>query len=775
MNIKNYGLTKKEVKDRLNKGQHNKQSLPKSRSIGKIIRYNTFTLFNILNFFLASLIIISGSYHNLLFMGVVVSNIVIGVYQEIRSKRMIDKLSLLSEPVVDVVRDGVQVSLATEELVLDDVVLLSSGKQICADMIIISGGVEVNESLLTGESEPVFKKEESLLYSGSYVISGNCMARVAHVGEENYAVKITKEAKEYKKLHSDLMISLNKIIKFIAFVILPLGALLFFTQIQKTPVNQVLVKTVAALVGMIPEGLILLTSVALATGVVRLGKRRALVQELYAIENLARVDVICLDKTGTLTEGGLQLIKTKNLSNSFSDNEIDEIMCALMTNLKDNSATMTALRKEFFVKSTWQAEKIFPFSSEKKWSGANFNEQGVYHIGAPENILEQNYKDIQQEVETYTKKGYRVLVLAKCEKERKTPLAIFVLSDIIRKNAQKTLQYFEKQGVDIKIISGDNVMTVAKISELAGVKNYDKYIDVSQLKSKEELIDAASKYTIFGRVNPEEKKELINALKNAGHTVGMIGDGVNDVMALKNSDCSIAMAEGSDAARNISQLVLLDSDFSVLPYVVNEGRRVINNIERTASLFLVKTIFSFLLSVISIITGMLYVFDPIHLTLISGLTVGIPSFFLALEPNSQPVHGSFIKNVLSNAFPGAITVVLNVILLSIFTGFYSFTPEQLSTIATISTGFVGMLVLVRVCRPFNYDRLILVSVLSAAFVINIAFLSELYRLAPISKVMLLILIPLLLISYPVLKFLNIAFKKWLKVPAFKFRKQKDKA
>lgn len=764
------GLTLNQVQERIAQGKTNKSSLPKSKSVGKIIGNNIFTLFNFLNFFLAVLIIISGHYINLLFMGIVIGNIIIGIVQEIRSKQMVDKLSLVSAPSAVVMREGKKHEIAVNEVVIDDIILLAEGRQVCADAVVLSGKVEVNQSHLTGESDTILLQAGQNLLSGSFIVSGNCSARVINVGNDNYASKITAEAKQHKKLHSELMASLNTIIKFTAIVIFPMGVLLFFTQFGQSSTDIVLVKTVAGMLGMIPEGLILLTSVALAVGVVRLGYKQTLVQELYCIETLARVDVLCLDKTGTITESKLEIVKEIDLINDNNYN-VKEILNALTSALKDNNSTFNALKQYYNTAfSVWTPTTTFPFSSDRKWSGAEFGAKGSFFIGAPEILLKDNYSKIKKQVEKYTTNGYRVLVLTHSKNggastKNGVCVALIVLADKIRPEAEQAFKYFKKQGVQIKVISGDSAVTVSNVAKQAGLDNAEKYIDTSSLSDKQ-LQESAGKYTVFGRVSPQQKKQLIVALKNLGHTVAMTGDGVNDVLALRASDCSIAMAEGSEATRNISQLVLLNSDFSVLPDVVQEGRRVINNIERTASLFLVKTIFSFLLSLITIVAGTLYVFSPIHLTLISGLTVGIPSFFLSIEKNNQKIQGNFVRNVLRRALPGALTVVTNIVLLLLYSRFFlHYSSEQISTVATIVTGGIGFIVLINTCLPFNNKRVALVSVLLTTFIFSIMFLKELFRLTPISISMLLTIFMLMIIAYPLIKIytyiFNIVSKKFI--------------
>lgn len=720
-----HGLTSEQVASQTAKGLANGNADVKTKSIGRIIRDNLFTPFNLLNAILAALVISTGSIHNATFMGVIIANIIIGTFQEIRAKKTIDKLSLIATPKARVIRDGQQQEIDLHTIVMDDILVLSSGNQICADSIVLQGECEVNESLLTGESDPVVKKPGDLLLSGSFIISGTCRARVEHVGAENYAAKISANAKYIKKPNSEIMQSINRIIKWIGFALIPIGIALFCKQLflsgQDLP--RAIVSTVAALVGMIPEGLILLTSVVLAVSVIRLARHKTLVQELFCIETLARVDVLCLDKTGTITEGTMQLDDIIPLEQCHVG-EIDDALGALMQALNDSNPTSDAIRASYSDRHpNWQCEQTVPFSSARKWSGANFGSHGTYVIGAAEFILGKDAAPLMPQIEHYSHQGQRVLLLAhsaepfaeKTLPQKIRPMAFLLISDKIRPEAQKTLEYFAEQGVTLKVISGDNAVTVSNIAKRAGLKDGDNYVDATTLTTPELLQEAATKYSVFGRVTPQQKLDLVKALKAKGHTVAMTGDGVNDVLALKEADCSVAMASGSDAARTVSQLVLLDSNFASMPLVVREGRRSINNLQRSASLFLVKTLFSTILAIVFIFLNRDYPFLPLHLTMISTVCIGAPSFLLALEPNKERIRGHFIANVLQKAIPGAITMALSVIAITVISNFVTLSQNQISTLCVISTGFVSLLVLLRICLPFNWIRGGLFCVLSLAF------------------------------------------------------------
>lgn len=650
------GLTKEEVEERIKENKVNYDTSLPTKSIKTIVRENIFTLFNLINILLGVAVFCVGSYKNLLFLIVIFCNTAISIIQEINSKKAVDKLSILAQAKVNCIRDGEKQEIGINSIVLDDLLMLETGNQIVADSIILEGEVEVNESFITGESDVIYKRKGDTLLSGSFVVSGKCKAEVIHIGDENYTSKISSGAKYVKKVNSEIMKSLNGIIKIVSIAIVPIGILLFFNQLGLTEnsFKNAVVNTVAAIIGMIPEGLVLLTSTVLAVSVIRLSKRKVLVQELYCIETLARVDTLCLDKTGTITEGTMEVNDIIEITKSKE--ELEEILSEISSASDDNNSTIEAIRAKYKNKQKWKVINKVPFSSQKKWSGVCFKDKGSYIIGAPEFVLREKYDEYKERIEKYSN-DYRVIIVANSEGdfiEKELPdklevLGFVLISDVIRKEASKTLKYFKEQGVNIKIISGDNPITVSKIAKRAGVENSEKYINMQEIKTKEQLEKAAKEYTIFGRVTPVQKKELVQALKKEGHTVAMTGDGVNDVLALKEADCSIAMASGSDATRNVAELVLLDSNFASMPEIVLEGRRTINNIERSATLFLVKTIYASILAIIFLFVNMPYPFMPIQLTLISTVTIGIPSFVLALEPNKERIKGKFLRNVISRA------------------------------------------------------------------------------------------------------------------------------
>ena len=712
------GLTEAQVNERIENGLVNYDNQPKTKTIGQIVRGNLFTYFNFLNIVLAAAILIVGiingellySLKNCLFLGVIISNTTISTIQEIVSKKIIDKLSFIASSKVNVVRNSNTKEISINEIVLDDIISLNIGNQVVTDSIILDGEVEVNEAFLTGEVEPIHKKKGDTLLSGSFIVSGSCFARVEHVGDTNYISTISQEAAYNKKVNSVIMDSFNKLLKVLSIIIVPIGILFYFNQYSITGnVYDSVFATVAALIGMIPGGLILLTSSVMAVSVIRLYDYKVLVQQLYCIETLARVDVICLDKTGTLTEGKMKVIDTK-LQGKYELNEVEEILSEICSVSKDTSSTFQAILDKFGKNNKWEMEDNIPFSSSRKFSAVSFKEKGSYYLGAPEFILGDDYKKVEKGVQKY-QEDYRVLLLAHndeklTEKPKKLDNVAFILiQDIIRENAKDTLKYFEKQGVEIKIISGDHYKTVSNIAASAGVKN-PTGIDASLLKD-EDIPEAVQKYNVFGRVTPIQKKKIIEALKAQGHTVAMTGDGVNDVLALKEADCSIAMASGSDASRNVSQLVLLDSDFASIPHIVAEGRRTINNIERSASLLLVKTMFTLLLVLLCVVLSSKYFFIPIQLTLITLFTIGIPSFVLALEPNTEIVKGNFLLKVIGKSVPAALTVVFNVLLVILFKSAFGLSQEVVSSLVVFLTGTTGFIFLYKLSQPFNYFRLIL--------------------------------------------------------------------
>ncbi len=733
------GLTAEQAASQLEKGLSNQDSTLPTKSVGEIFRDNLCTLFNLINLILAAAVVLVGSYKNLLFLGVVFCNLVIGIFQEIRAKRTIDRLSILSSVKAHVLRDGKEQEIPTDQVVLDDIMLLSPGRQVVTDGVLLEGECEVNESFVTGESDGVVKRPGDLLLAGSFLISGHGSARAEHVGGDNYISTISRGAKQFKKVNSEIMSTLKKIIKFVSIIIFPIGGILFYNQLHLShnTLQEAVVQTVAALIGMIPEGLMLLTSTVLAVSVIRLSKHKVLVQELYCIETLARVDTLCLDKTGTLTEGCMEVADLIPL-NGASPEECEAAVRALVSALPDRNATFEALAKAYGTESGWTADHTVPFSSRTKWSGASFGKNGSYVIGAGEFLFPRMDGELESRISRLSVEN-RVLVLGYSAlpfsgRELPSPLVpvgVICLRDKIRPEAARTLRYFAEQGVDVKVISGDNVTTVSQIARRTGVPGWDKTVDLSLLHTEEEVRAAALCHTVFGRVSPVQKKQLIESLKEQGHTVAMTGDGINDVLALKEADCSVAMASGSDAARNISQLVLLNSNFDSMPRVVGEGRRSINNIQRSASLFLVKTIYSTLLAVIFLFLKSPYPFMPIQLTLISAVTIGIPALVLALEPNRARIEGDFLRNILMRAVPGAVTIVSNILVTIGVSSLFRFTPEQVSTICVLLTGFTGLLLLFRLCVPFTPMRKALVLFLCIVFGGCVVLLSGLFSLVPL--------------------------------------------
>lgn len=753
------GLSSSQVKSRVSQGLSNGDTGAKTKTEGQIIRSNIFTFFNILNFILAALVISVGEFKQASFIAIIFWNILIGSFQEIRSKRTIDKLSLISSPKATAIRDGQRVTIPVNDIVLDDVLMLAAGHQIAADSIIIEGECEVNESLITGESDPIIKTVGDNLLSGSFVVSGTCCAQTEHVGADNYANKIAGDAKYVKKRRSDIMDSIDAIIKVIGFVIVPIGILLFWKQffvLQDTFPGSIK-SVVAALIGMIPEGLILLTSVVFAVSIIRLSKYKTLVQDLYCVETLARVDTLCLDKTGTITEGTMQVDELVPFQ-GYTEDDMRIPLNALVNALNDDNPTFMAIKEYLPENSNWFASDIVPFSSARKWSGAYFGPEGSYIMGAGEFILHERFHEIEEQVEGYSAKGQRVLLLAHSHdsfsgKELPAQLdciGLVLISDKIRREAPRTLRYFADQGVDLKVISGDNAVTVANIAKKAGLENADKYVDATTLETDEDIANAIAEYSVFGRVTPHQKLAFVQALKAQGHTVAMTGDGVNDVLALKEADCSIAMASGSDAARTVSTLVLLDSNFASMPKVVQEGRRAINNLQRSASLFLTKTIFSAIIGVIFIFLNYNYPFEPLQWTLISTLTIGAPSFVLALEPNTDLVRGKFLANVMRLSIPPGLTMVSNIILVCALGSVFSLTNPEISTLAVIITGFTGFMMLFRVCSPFNGLRGALFCLMFATFVVAAILLNGLFSLIPLTLPMFMVLGAIILFSVSIM-------------------------
>ena len=765
------GLTDEQVNERIEQGKVNADENPNTRTYKQIVRENTLTFFNFLNLVLLVLVLLVGSYKNAFFVCIIIINTLIGIAQEIRAKKTIDKLAILTAKKSIVIREGKKWTVPTEELVLDDLVCLKTGDQVPADAKVLEGSVEVNESLLTGESDNLPKNVGDELFSGSFVTAGEACCQIIHVGKDNYAAQITSEAKEFKRHNSELKNSLNAILKVISIIIVPLGALLFYKQyyIVGNTFKDSVVSMVAGVLGMIPEGLVLLTSVALTLGALVLANKKTLVQELYCIETLARVDTLCLDKTGTITEGTMCVERVEPWSESLLRNltedkeepdeggviqdkeiqpentetqsqdtglqteadqaetideaetlqdihEIEDMMGNLMYVLKDQNATIDALRKRFSTKTSMTPEHIIPFSSDRKYSGAVFEDRGTYLMGAAQFLFPEGREEILDVCQKYAQEGLRVLTLAHSSQMAEgtelpadlEPVALLLLTDVIREEAPDTLKFFDSQEVDLKVISGDDPVTVSAIAKRAGLKNAESYVDATTLETEEDLEEAVSKYSVFGRVTPQQKKEMVQALQKQGHTVAMTGDGVNDVLALKEADCSIAMAQGSDAAKNIANVVLLDSNFASMPHIVNQGRRVVNNIRTAASMFLIKTMFSVMLSLLTIFFGNTYPFEPIQMSLISACAVGIPTFLLAQENNYDKIDHTFLRHVFLNAFPAAITISSCVFAIMLVCQNVYHSNAMLSTACVLVTGWNYMAALKTVYAPLNTYRKVII-------------------------------------------------------------------
>ena len=743
MNDQNYtGLSSAEVKQRVAQGLVNTTGAGVSKSKKEIIMTHTLTYFNFLNLFLGVIVILSGQIKNLTFMGVIIINSIIGIFQELKVKQLVDGLAVITASKVRVIRDGIRREIPIEQLVMDDVMAVESGNQIGADSIVLSGnGIEVNESMITGESKPVKKAPGDQLFSGSYLVAGSGVARVIHVGEDNYATQLANKAKDKKRATSEMQDSIKRIIKVVGVIIIPVGILLFISQrsVDGTTLSDAMVNTVAGVIGMIPEGLVLLTSVSFVLGVGRLAKKRALVQEMEAIEALARVNVLCTDKTGTITTGALEVKEVVPLGGADKEN-ITNAMNEISFAFDDVNATQTALMNYFTKTSRWEIVDMIPFSSDRKYRAISFLNEGAYVLGAPEFVLkgykgemirvpaqveagdgaetvkliEVNDKDVlMKEIEGYSSKGLRVLLLASAKDissrsgtvEGVKPLGLILISDCIRPEARATFDYFAGQNVAVKVISGDNPATVSSIAVEAGLKDGDKYIDATKLpESDAQLRNEICNYTVFGRVTPEQKQRIIKAYQANDKVVGMVGDGVNDVLALKDADCGIAMAAGSDAAKQVAHIVLLDSDFACMKDIVREGRMIISNIERVSALYLTKTIYSVLLSVIFILLGREYPFIPIHLSLISSTAIGLPSFLLTLEQTETVTQSGFLKHVLRISLPGALTMVLDMLLIQLLGTYLGLEAGIISAYNLLSAGLVSMLVLVGVCCPMNKRR-----------------------------------------------------------------------
>lgn len=771
------GLTSRQVQANTEAGLTNAASGKASKTTGQIIRSNLFTYFNLIFFLLAGVLLYERSYNNLAFLGVVFANTAIGIVQELKAKRVLDKLQLVAAPESTAIRDGKEVRLPSEELVLDDIVLLTAGNQICADCVVCDGELTVNEALVTGEADEIRKTAGDTLLSGSFVVSGQAHARLDKVGDHAFAAQLSAGAKQIKKRQQPgMMRSLTRLIQIIGAIIIPFAAMMFWNQYHVLGLSEraSVENTAAAIIGMIPEGLYLLTSVALMASTIRLARQDTLVHDMKCIEALARVDVICVDKTGTITQPQMEVGEIIPLPDAPCAGP-EELLGLFVRSMNGDNETMKALQAHFGGGKTGRATRTLGFSSTRKFSALDFGEGDAYVLGAPEMILQEAHPDIKEMAGQRAAQGKRVLVFAAYPYtpgtendifqqgrlgDEVTPIALVTLSNPIRPNAKETFGYFTQQGVAVKVISGDNPLTASAAAVEAGIPHAERYLDCSKISSKKELMKAAAGYTVFGRVTPEQKRLLIRAIKKAGHTVAMTGDGVNDVLALKDADCSIAMASGSDAAANVSDLVLLNSDFASMPHVVAEGRRVINNIERSASLFLVKNIFSFVLSLISLISVSLYPLKPVQISLASMMMIGIPSFFLALEPNTDLVHGRFLRNVLFRALPAALTSVILVEWSLLFADAFQIPAELASTVAFFLYAIAAYFMLFRVCKPMTIWHGILFGSMGVLFLAAVLLVPEWFHIAPLDRGCALVLSVLLLLSFPIDHALQLVFL-WL--------------
>lgn len=754
-----FGLTFDEVKERIKKGHVNTFPKNPSRTFGEIIRANLFTIYNAINLVLAIIIIIAGSPKNALFSGVIITNTFIGIIQEVRAKKTLEKLSLINNIKAEVIREGEVKTINAEEIVLDDVIVLNSGMQILVDAKVLEGSnIEMDESMLTGESDAVIKKVGDTLLSGSFVSNGCGYAKVNAVGDKTYAAKLSKEAKKFKLINSELMYSVNKILKMIVWVILPMGVLLLGTQIMMNQKNwrDATISSVAGIIGMVPEGLILLTSLTFVVAIAKLSKWNTLVQELPATEVLARVDTLCLDKTGTITEGRLKMSGLVYLG-TLNKDYVENMLSSFINTFPNNNQTSDAILQNYENKNSEEVIDKLPFSSDKKWSAVKFKNEGIWILGAPENIMGNKYERIRERVEKEAEKGSRVLLFSKYKGEkidtdldetRVEEVALILIQDIIRQEAPKTLSYFEKQGVNIKIISGDNPLTVASVAKEAGVKGAEKYIDAREIKDNKDISKILEENVVFGRVTPHQKKDFVCALQSKGHIVAMTGDGVNDVLALKESDCGIAMANGSDATKAVAQLVLLDSNFASLPQVVLEGRKTINNLERVANLYLSKTVYSVIMAIVFCMLFMPYPIMPIQLGLIGTVSIGIPSFFLAMSPNNSIVKKGFLSRALSLAIPNGIFISMCTIFVFVLGKYGGLNLEQCRTLAVIVIGGCSLTLLLEVSRPLTKFKIFINIFMSSLFIIPffIPIARRFYILSNVNNIYIIISVFLVLIS-----------------------------
>lgn len=759
------GLSAEQVKRRFAQGENNYKVESSTLSVSEIVRSNVCTYFNLVFAVIAVLLAIVGAWSDMLFLPIIVANTCIGIIQEVHSKKVLDKLSILNAPHAVVIRDGKRQEIPADQLVLDDIVEFSAGSQIPADAKVVSGELQVNESLITGESDEIEKREGDSLLSGSFVVSGKACARLEKVGKDSYISKLTLQATKSKKgEQSEMIRSLNYLIMVMGIIIIPIGIALFVQSFiyNEGTFHDSITGMVAAIIGMIPEGLYLLTSVALAVSSVRLAQKKVLIHDMKCIETLARVNVLCVDKTGTITEPGMHVYDFSVLDGA-DQLEISQLLADFVAAQEKDNATMEALKAHFSNGSGMRAREVYSFSSETKYSGAVMNDEKSYVIGAPEFVLRGQFAQYQEQIATYSSKGYRVLVFAQYEgtldrkplTEPVLPLCFVMLANPIRKGAKETFTYFAENDVDIKVISGDNPLTVSVIAAEAGIVGAERFVDASTLKEKEDYYRAVEEYTVFGRVTPSQKRMLVQALKEHKKTVAMTGDGVNDVLALKDADCSVAMASGSEAASNVAQLVLLDSDFSRMPSVVAEGRRVVNNIERTAALYIVKNIFSMLLAIFSVILMLDYPLEPSQVSLISMFTIGIPSFVLALEPNKELIRGHFLTNVLVRALPAGLTDFIVVSGLVIFCREFQVDLDCLSTSCTILVAIVGFMILHRIARPMNTGHIVMLVGVIAGWILCMLFGGSFFGITGISKQCEMLMVIFAIITEPVLRYLSL--------------------
>lgn len=759
------GLSAEQVKRRFAQGENNYKVESSTLSVSEIVRSNVCTYFNLVFAVIAVLLAIVGAWSDMLFLPIIVANTCIGIIQEVHSKKVLDKLSILNAPHAVVIRDGKRQEIPADQLVLDDIVEFSAGSQIPADAKVVSGELQVNESLITGESDEIEKREGDSLLSGSFVVSGKACARLEKVGKDSYISKLTLQATKSKKgEQSEMIRSLNYLIMVMGIIIIPIGIALFVQSFiyNEGTFHDSITGMVAAIIGMIPEGLYLLTSVALAVSSVRLAQKKVLIHDMKCIETLARVNVLCVDKTGTITEPGMHVYDFSVLDGA-DQLEISQLLADFVAAQEKDNATMEALKAHFSNGSGMRAREVYSFSSETKYSGAVMNDGKSYVIGAPEFVLRGQFAQYQEQIATYSSKGYRVLVFAQYEgtldrkplTEPVLPLCFVMLANPIRKGAKETFTYFAENDVDIKVISGDNPLTVSVIAAEAGIVGAERFVDASTLKEKEDYYRAVEEYTVFGRVTPSQKRMLVQALKEHKKTVAMTGDGVNDVLALKDADCSVAMASGSEAASNVAQLVLLDSDFSRMPSVVAEGRRVVNNIERTAALYIVKNIFSMLLAIFSVILMLDYPLEPSQVSLISMFTIGIPSFVLALEPNKELIRGHFLTNVLVRALPAGLTDFIVVSGLVIFCREFQVDLDCLSTSCTILVAIVGFMILHRIARPMNTGHIVMLVGVIAGWILCMLFGGSFFGITGISKQCEMLMVIFAIITEPVLRYLSL--------------------